>query len=111
MITTAEIIDQRQHDMTEAELEKARENCDRLLRHLRVEMRRVLTQLTRDRRFAVFMRPVDAEEAPDYYKVIRQPMNLGRVRAKVDAQQYTSLKEFSKVREGSLIYTFFCFMF
>lgn len=83
--------------MTAAEVEKAREKRDRLLRHLRVELRRVVAQLTRDRRFAVFMRPVNRDEAPDYYDVIRQPMSLGIVRAKIDEHQYTSVKEFAKV--------------
>ncbi|VDM30854.1 unnamed protein product [Hydatigera taeniaeformis] len=93
--TTTEILEHRQHEMTAAELEKARQKRDRLLRHLRVELRRVVAQLTRDRRFAVFMRPVNRDEAPDYYDVIRQPMSLGMVRAKIDGHQYTSLKDFA----------------
>ncbi|KAL5103241.1 ATPase family AAA domain-containing protein 2B [Taenia crassiceps] len=100
--TTTEILENRQHAMTPAEVEKAREKRDRLLRHLRVELRRVVAQLTRDRRFAVFMQPVNRDEAPDYYDVIRQPMSLGIVRAKIDEHQYTSVKEFAKDLE--LIY-------
>ncbi|KAL5964518.1 ATPase family AAA domain-containing protein 2 [Taenia solium] len=100
--TTTEILEHRQHAMTAAEVEKAREKRDRLLRHLRVELRRVVAQLTRDRRFAVFMRPVNRDEAPDYYDVIRQPMSLGIVRAKIDGNQYTSVREFAKDLE--LIY-------
>ncbi|CDI98023.1 ATPase family AAA domain containing protein 2B [Echinococcus multilocularis] len=100
--TTTGILDHRQHEMTAVEVKKAQETRDRLLRHLRVELRRVVAQLTRDRRFTVFMRPVNQDEAPDYYEVIRRPMSLGAVRAKIDAHQYTSVKEFSKDLE--LIY-------
>ncbi|KAJ1882856.1 hypothetical protein H4R99_001976 [Coemansia sp. RSA 1722] len=42
----------------------------------------------------VLSHPVTAEEAPDYFEVITEPMDLGTVRQKVESYQYRSLAEF-----------------
>lgn len=40
------------------------------------------------------MEPVDPDEAPDYYRVIKEPMDLQKVENKVNNQTYHTLSEF-----------------
>ncbi|CAI2731926.1 unnamed protein product [Schistosoma spindalis] len=67
-----------------------------LFRRLRQILRRVVAHLASFRRFAVFTRPVQLDEAPDYYDVIKQPMDLGLIRDKIDSHQYTNVTDFMK---------------
>ncbi|CAL8103664.1 unnamed protein product [Calicophoron daubneyi] len=76
-------------------LELEREEAQ-LFRRLRQALRRVVAHLARHRRFAVFSRPVQLDEAPDYYQVIKNPMDLGSIRDKIDAHQYTCAEDFMK---------------
>lgn len=41
-----------------------------------------------------FLRPVNKREVPDYYKVIRSPMDLGSMTKKLEAFRYKSKQEF-----------------
>jgi len=41
-----------------------------------------------------FMRPVTVREAPDYYKVISNPMDLGTIQDKLRTYKYLSVKQF-----------------
>ncbi|KPU77735.1 uncharacterized protein Dana_GF24755, isoform B [Drosophila ananassae] len=41
-----------------------------------------------------FMEPVDPDEAPDYYKVIKEPMDLKQMESKLESNAYTKLAEF-----------------
>lgn len=68
-----------------------------LFRHLRQVLRRVVAHLARHRRFAVFARPVQLDEAPDYYDVIKHPMDLGTIRDRIDADRYRNVDDFMKV--------------
>ncbi|KAH8874618.1 ATPase family AAA domain-containing protein 2 [Schistosoma japonicum] len=67
-----------------------------LFRRLRQVLRRVVAHLASFRRFAVFTRPVQLDEAPDYYDVIKQPMDLGLIRDKIDSHQYANVNDFMK---------------
>ncbi|TGZ65853.1 hypothetical protein CRM22_005681 [Opisthorchis felineus] len=67
-----------------------------LFRRLRQVLRRVVAHLARHRRFAVFSRPVQTDEAPDYYEVIRNPMDLGSIRDRIDARKYVNVEDFMK---------------
>ncbi|XP_018652886.1 hypothetical protein Smp_179290 [Schistosoma mansoni] len=67
-----------------------------LFRRLRQILRRVVAHLASFRRFAVFTRPVQLDEAPDYYDVIKQPIDLGLIRDKIDSHQYTNVTDFMK---------------
>ncbi|KAJ2855886.1 hypothetical protein J3B02_001920 [Coemansia erecta] len=42
----------------------------------------------------VLSHPVTADEAPDYFEVIKKPMDLGTIRQKVTGYQYRSLAQF-----------------
>ncbi|KAL7056484.1 hypothetical protein AAHC03_020927 [Spirometra sp. Aus1] len=80
--------------LSQAEIAELRRQHETLQRQLRVVMRRVVAQLARDRRFTVFTRPVQADEAPDYLEVISTPMDLGIVRDKIDAREYSTVEAF-----------------
>lgn len=52
-----------------------------------------------------FYKPVDVQELnlPDYYEIIKQPMDLGTVKAKLENREYKSPEEF--VRDVRLMFT------
>lgn len=43
-----------------------------------------------------FMRPVKTQDAPDYYRVIKQPMDMGRIKSNLNMGKYTSNYEVMK---------------
>jgi len=43
-----------------------------------------------------FLEPVDPNEVPDYYAVIKEPMDLATVSKKVTARQYNAIGDFTK---------------
>ncbi|XP_053392915.1 nucleosome-remodeling factor subunit BPTF-like [Mercenaria mercenaria] len=43
-----------------------------------------------------FLEPVDPTEVPDYYTIIKDPMDLSQVEANMDAHQYRRLSDFIK---------------
>eukprot|EP00803_Ostreobium_quekettii_P000531 evm.model.scf_1159.5 EVM.evm.TU.scf_1159.5 scf_1159:36174-39387(+) len=44
----------------------------------------------------IFMKPVSKELVPDYYNIIREPMDLGTIRDKLKKGSYSSPKEFAE---------------
>ncbi|KAI9488830.1 hypothetical protein BDB00DRAFT_25073 [Zychaea mexicana] len=62
------------------------------------DCRRILGKLQKNRAALLFVQPVDEalDGAPDYYKIIKEPMDLGTVKAKLDRKIYTSFDEFEK---------------
>ena len=73
---------------------RQREKDDHCLRELRICFRAVLDELRKEKRYAAFWRPVDPEEVPDYYEIIKTPMDLDTIRSKVDACRYMHLAPF-----------------
>ncbi|XP_058463796.1 nucleosome-remodeling factor subunit NURF301 [Malaya genurostris] len=57
-------------------------------------LKKLIKQLQHHKSAWPFMEPVDPDEAPDYYRVIKEPMDLQKVEAKVDNQTYNTLSEF-----------------
>ena len=53
------------------------------MRELRVFLRASLYELAKDRRYSIFMNPVDPDKVPDYYDVVSHPMDLETMRMKV----------------------------
>lgn len=58
------------------------------------ELKKLMKQVQNHKNAWPFMEPVDPEEAPDYYKVIKEPMDLKKIEKKINAQIYTKLSEF-----------------
>lgn len=42
----------------------------------------------------IFIEPVDQTEVPDYSDVVKNPMDLSTMRAKIDTFEYDNLKQF-----------------
>ncbi|XP_055603868.1 nucleosome-remodeling factor subunit NURF301-like, partial [Uranotaenia lowii] len=57
-------------------------------------LKKLIKQIQQHKSAWPFMEPVDPEEAPDYYRVIKEPMDLQKIENKVDSKIYTTLSEF-----------------
>ncbi|CAH2074013.1 unnamed protein product, partial [Iphiclides podalirius] len=57
-------------------------------------LKRLVKQIQLHKNAWPFMEPVDPREAPTYYKVIKEPMDLQTVERKVNEQSYSTLSEF-----------------
>nr|XP_043632033.1 bromodomain-containing protein 9-like [Erigeron canadensis] len=53
----------------------------------------ILDRLQKKDTHAVFSEPVDPDELPDYHEIIKQPMDFGTVRSKLDAGLYSYLED------------------
>ncbi|RKP34928.1 hypothetical protein BJ085DRAFT_22556 [Dimargaris cristalligena] len=58
--------------------------------------RRIVTELQSHNQSWSFMHPVNADEVPDYYTVIKEPMDLTTLESNVEAEMYPTMEEFSK---------------
>ena len=63
-------------------------------RELRTFFRASLNELHKEKRCNAFSRPVDPEMVPDYYSIIKCPMDLETMRMKVDEHIYPTLGHF-----------------
>jgi hypothetical protein len=77
--------------ITSKELEEQQEMA---LRQLRMFLRDLVTQLLRDRRWALFSTPVPDDEAEEYSTLVANPMDLSTLLWRVDDGAYSSLREF-----------------
>ncbi|KAH7301603.1 hypothetical protein KP509_23G034300 [Ceratopteris richardii] len=59
-------------------------------------LRRVLDKLQKIDTFGTFSEPVDAKEVPDYYEIIKEPMDFGTMRRRISVNHYTNLDLFKK---------------
>lgn len=57
-------------------------------------LKKLIKQLQAHKSAWPFMEPVDPTEAPDYYKVIKEPMDLQRVEQKINDHLYMKLSDF-----------------
>uniref|UniRef100_A0AAR5PPQ8 Nucleosome-remodeling factor subunit NURF301 n=1 Tax=Dendroctonus ponderosae TaxID=77166 RepID=A0AAR5PPQ8_DENPD len=57
-------------------------------------LKKLIKQIQMHKSAWPFMEPVDPTEAPDYYKVIKEPMDLQMIENKINDQVYTKLSEF-----------------
>ncbi|XP_062858315.1 ATPase family AAA domain-containing protein 2B [Trichomycterus rosablanca] len=78
------------------EQKRLEEQEDNTLRELRLFLRDVTKRLATDKRFQVFSKPVDIEEVSDYLEVIKEPMDLSAIMAKIDTHKYITAKDFMK---------------
>uniref|UniRef100_A0A914V3C8 Bromo domain-containing protein n=1 Tax=Plectus sambesii TaxID=2011161 RepID=A0A914V3C8_9BILA len=80
--------------LSEWELKQINKQEQNLLRELRIFLREMLGRLIRDRRFNIFAKPVDPEDAPDYFDIIERPMDLSTMMDKIDKHGYDSVSAF-----------------
>ncbi|EDV95519.1 GH15750 [Drosophila grimshawi] len=69
-------------------------NMKSLVQNEIVELKSLIKQIQSHKSAWPFMEPVDPEEAPDYYKVIKEPMDLKQMESKLESNTYTKLAEF-----------------
>ncbi|XP_065332811.1 ATPase family AAA domain-containing protein 2-like isoform X1 [Cloeon dipterum] len=82
--------------LTEKEEEALRRTEEHSLRELRIFLRQTLDKLMKLKSFSIFMNPVDEEEAPDYYQIIENPMDMSTIREKIDRHAYNCAEDFLK---------------
>ncbi|XP_034241773.1 ATPase family AAA domain-containing protein 2-like [Thrips palmi] len=80
--------------LTDEDLAKLYAKEEHTLRELRIFLREVCAKLARNRLFFMFTKPVDVEEAPDYYDIIEKPMDLETMMTRIDKHDYVCAKEF-----------------
>lgn len=61
-----------------------------------VSIQKLLDEVCKDENAWPFLRPVSRYEVPDYYKVIKSPMDLAKIKSKLNTGQYTSNGEVMK---------------
>ncbi|CAH1403971.1 unnamed protein product [Nezara viridula] len=57
-------------------------------------LRKLIKQIQVHKNAWPFMEPVDPTEAPDYYKVIKEPMDLQTIEKRINQRHYNKLTEF-----------------
>lgn len=57
-------------------------------------MQHLLTELQNNAASWPFAQPVNKEEVPDYYEVVKEPMDLSTMEQKLEADKYSSMDEF-----------------
>ncbi|CAL1540288.1 unnamed protein product, partial [Lymnaea stagnalis] len=81
-------------ELTQQELDQLVEKEELTLMELRIFLRDVLNKLGSDKKFSIFAKPVNREEAPDYYEIIENPMDLSTMMAKIDLHEYGTVRAF-----------------
>ncbi len=67
-------------------------------------LRAVLGVIPADSRF-IFDRPVDQRLVPDYYTIIKRPMDLGTITHNLQTGKYDGPLQFCEVRQGTRMCT------
>ncbi|KAJ8077288.1 histone acetyltransferase [Marasmius tenuissimus] len=68
----------------------------------RLFMEHTLRELQNHNQAWPFLKPVSAEDVPDYHTVIKEPMDFSTMEHKLDNNQYTAVDEF--VRDAQLVF-------
>ncbi|XP_038073948.1 peregrin-like isoform X2 [Patiria miniata] len=66
------------------------------LQPFNILLRNTLDQLVERDPTRIFAEPVSVEEAPDYFQVIKHPMDFSTMRSKVTGHEYRTIDEFEK---------------
>ncbi|GMF30654.1 unnamed protein product [Phytophthora fragariaefolia] len=64
--------------------------------HLNNALEVVVQRLLEMPESELFRAPVDATTVPNYYLIVKQPMDLSTIRRKIEAMEYDSMREFVK---------------
>ena len=80
--------------LTDTEMDALFEHAANLRRQLRMELRFIVNDIKRVKRFSEFHRPVDPDMYPDYYKVVSKPMDLETLLFNVNNDSYAVVEEF-----------------
>ncbi|KAJ3331664.1 hypothetical protein HDU76_002579 [Blyttiomyces sp. JEL0837] len=81
-------------ELTQAETDALFDHDENLRRQLRMELRFIIQDIKRLKKFSDFHRPVDPDAYPDYYQVVTHPMDLETIFWRVNTNRYSVLDEF-----------------
>ncbi|XP_017127520.1 nucleosome-remodeling factor subunit NURF301 isoform X2 [Drosophila elegans] len=90
----AEFIDEYVCPECQRKTDANSDNIKKLSPNQMEELKNLIKQIQLHKSAWPFMEPVDPKEAPDYYKVIKEPMDLKRMETKIESNAYTKLAEF-----------------
>ncbi|XP_057845633.2 ATPase family AAA domain-containing protein At1g05910-like [Cryptomeria japonica] len=79
---------------SETELRAKVEAEEHAIRRLRMCLRDVCSRLLYEKRFSVFHYPVMDEDAPDYYAIVQNPMDITTLLQRVDNRRYLTCSAF-----------------
>lgn len=82
------------HKLTDKEQKKLIEQEEDTLRELRIFLRDIVSKLWREKKFIIFTKPVDIDEVPDYYDIVKKPMDLSTVMSNIDLHKYNTAASF-----------------
>lgn len=76
------------------ERERLIQRENRVLRELRLIMRDFVERLLSDRKYKPFWNRVSESEAPDYYEIVKDPMDLSEVLERVNRHEIQTMQDF-----------------
>jgi transcription initiation factor TFIID subunit 2 len=62
------------------------------------QLRRLLDEVSASDKFSTFKAPVTRKVAPDYYDIVKEPMDFKTMRTKLEKHQYQDVLTFKRVR-------------
>eukprot|EP00644_Phytophthora_capsici_P018794 jgi/Phyca11/132233/e_gw1.143.23.1 len=80
--------------MSPEEQKKRRERDFHFLRELRIFLSQVLDYCYSQKVYTPFYVPVDPEAVPNYYLIVKRPMDLSTMRDKLNDEEYTCFEQF-----------------
>lgn len=80
--------------MSKEELNELWEQEEAVMMSLRLFLREMLSRFVHDRRFGMFRGPVDPAAVPDYYDIIKVPVDLSLIMSKIDKHNYFTVDQF-----------------
>ncbi|KAG1697408.1 hypothetical protein DVH05_016283 [Phytophthora capsici] len=81
-------------EMSPEEQKKRRERDFHFLRELRIFLSQVLDYCYSQKVYTPFYVPVDPEAVPNYYLIVKRPMDLSTMRDKLNDEEYTCFEQF-----------------
>jgi hypothetical protein len=69
----------------------------------------ILDRVQKKDTYGVYSDPADPEELPDYYEIIKNPMDFTTLRKKLESGAYTTLEQFEASLVIESLYTFLRF--
>ncbi|KAG6616572.1 ATPase family AAA domain-containing protein 2 [Phytophthora cinnamomi] len=81
-------------DLNPEEQQKRKDRDLHFLRELRIFLSQVLDYCYSQRVYTPFYVPVDPEAVPNYYLIVKRPMDLSTMRDKLNDEEYTCFEQF-----------------
>lgn len=94
--------------LSSEELRKIEQREEKYLSVLRIMLRSIVDEFSKNSKFRPFATPVDPEIAPDYYTIIKEPVDFMTISDKITAGAYIDYDDFVQdliqIRENAKLY-------